>query len=181
MSIHCVHPVQLLCRVAHLSHIVHRSIDELVNEMIISETHENHLGTKKVIVMDDELAARVANHPEAIERLLKEFQAICAPHTQRAFFHLPLILLSYTHTPSILAIQGPNAEPTLVINLLTSLSGYNETSIIDVNGRTQRMAVWDSQDEAHKEELRRAEQKLDNFMNQVVIYATPSNNMHMSR
>ena len=97
VSIHCVHPVQLLCRVAHLSHIVHRSIDELVNEMIISETHENHLGTKKVIVMDDELAARVANHPEAIERLLKEFQAICAPHTQRAFFHLPLILLSYSH------------------------------------------------------------------------------------
>ena len=82
VSIHHVHSVQLLCRVAHLSHIVHRSIDELVKEIIISETHRNHLGTKKVIVMDDKLAARVANHPEAIERLLKKIQAICAPHTQ---------------------------------------------------------------------------------------------------
>ena len=59
-----------------------RSIDELVKEIVISETQWNHLGTKKVIVMDDKLAARVANHPEAIERLLKKIQAICAPHTQ---------------------------------------------------------------------------------------------------
>ena len=78
------------------------------------------------------------------------------------------LLLSYSHPVHPCHTQGPNADPTLVINLLTSLPGCNETSIIDDNGRTKWMAVWDSQDEAHREELRRAEQKLDNFMSQVI-------------
>ena len=56
-----------------------------------------------------------------------------------------------------------------MINLLGSLPGTIESiKYIDDDGRTKRMAAWDSQDEAHQEEWRRRDQKLDNFMNQVI-------------
>ena len=53
-----------------------RSIDELVKEIVISEPPLSHHGTKKVIVMNKKLAARVTRDPDAIERLLKNFQAV---------------------------------------------------------------------------------------------------------
>ena len=45
-----------------------------------SKSSLNHLGTKKVIVMNDKLAARVAKNPEAIEHLLNNFQAAALYH-----------------------------------------------------------------------------------------------------
>jgi len=75
-------------------------------------------------------------------------------------------------------IQGSGADPTLVINLLSSLPGSIETSTVDDNGRAKRMNLWNSQDEAHQEELRRAEQKLDNFMNEVITLQAPT--LHIS-
>ena len=65
-------------------------------------------------------------------------------------------------------LQGSGADPTLVIDLLSSLPGSIETSTVDDNGRTKWMNLWNSQDEAHQEELRRADQKLDNFMSEVI-------------
>jgi len=70
--------------------------------------------------------------------------------------------------PALFFTQGSGADSTLVINLLSSLPGSIETSTTDDNGRTKWMNVWNSQDDAHQEELRRAEQKLDNFMNEVI-------------
>ena len=73
------------------------------------------------------------------------------------------------HTLLILTIQEGTADPTLVINLLTSSPGTTETGIIfDDDGRTSTTAVWDSQDTAHQVEWRRALQKLDNFMSEVI-------------
>ena len=53
-----------------------RSIDELVKEIVISDPPLSHHGTKKVIFMNQRLAARVSSDPDAIERLLKKFQAV---------------------------------------------------------------------------------------------------------
>ena len=132
-----------------------------------SKSSLNHLGTKKVIVMNDKLAARVAKNPEAIEHLLNNFQATRAPHSISTL-SLPLILLNYSHPAHPYNTQGSNASPTLVINLLSSMPGTIETGTIDDDGRTQSMVTWKSQDIVHQEEWRRAEQKLDNFMNQVL-------------
>ena len=49
--------------------------------------------------MDDKLAARVAKDPETIKHLLKNFQAIRAPHPMSIIpLPLPLILLSYIYS-----------------------------------------------------------------------------------
>ena len=61
-----------------------------MKEVVISEPHRNHLGTKKVIVMDDKLAARVAKDPETIKHLLKNFQAIRAPHSMSILLSVSL-------------------------------------------------------------------------------------------
>ena len=58
-----------------------RSIDELVKEIVISMPPLRHHGTKKVIVMNQRLAARVSSDDDAIERLLESFQAV---HTNLA-------------------------------------------------------------------------------------------------
>jgi len=77
-------------------------------------------------------------------------------------------------------LQGSGADPTLVIDLLSSLPGSIETSTVDDNGRTKRMNLWNSQDEAHQEEFRRAEQKLDNFMNEVITLQAPTSHISIS-
>jgi len=61
-----------------------------VKEIVFTdEPAFNHLGTKKLIVMNGNLAARVANTPETIEHLLKRFQAI------RSAMHYPHPELSH--------------------------------------------------------------------------------------
>ena len=71
-----IHSAEILLLTVVLLACDARSIDELVNEIVISEPPLSHHGTNKVIVMNQRLATRVSRDDDTIERLLKNFQAV---------------------------------------------------------------------------------------------------------